>query len=147
MITKPEVSVKSVNLSGVDEKGVKIEFLLSVFNPNSFNLKLNGYKYDLLVSALPLASGECSDTMEFAGNATTDVRLPVTISFKDLLKIIRNSPDMNHVPYSIKADLNVRAPLRRITVPVNKQGLFAVPSKYQPEIFLKNIKGFFQKGR
>jgi LEA14-like dessication related protein len=147
MITKPEVTVKGVRLSCMDEKGVNLEILLTVTNPNSFDLKLTGYRYDLLVSALPLTSDENNAAMEFAGNAATDVMLPVRVSFQDLLQIIGNSPDLNHVPYNLKADLNVRTPLRRIIVPVNKQGVFALPRKYQPENFLKNIKGFFKKDR
>ena len=147
LITKPEVSLKSVKLSGVDEKGVNVDFLLSVTNPNPYNLHLTGYRYDLLVSALPLASGENNAAMEFAANAATDARLSVRVSFQDLLQVIGNSPDMNHIPYNLKADLDVRTPFRRITVPVNKQGEFALPGKYQPENFLKNFKGFFKKDR
>jgi LEA14-like dessication related protein len=80
LMTKPEVAIKSVTLAGADRKGVQLDFLLAVKNPNSYRLNLDGYSYDLHVSSIPLARGESRDAMEFAANAATDVRLPVKVS-------------------------------------------------------------------
>jgi LEA14-like dessication related protein len=144
LMTKPEVAVKSVTLAGADRKGVQLDFLLAVTNPNSYRLNLDGYSYDLLVSSMPLARGESREAMEFAANAATDVRLPVKVSFHDLLKVIRKSPDPDHVPYQLKAALTLQTPLGPMAVPLDKQGTFSVPSQYQPSRFMKQINEFLK---
>jgi len=143
-VTKPQVAVKAVNFSGINRGGVELEFLLAVTNPNSYNLKLMGYSYSLFVSALPLAQGEKREVVEFAGNATTDFKLPVRITLQELLEILNNRPDFDHIPYQLKADLDLQAPFGRIAIPVNKNGTFAVPRRYQPSHFLKQINDFLK---
>lgn len=143
-MAKPEVAVKSVTLAGLDRKGVQLDFLLAVTNPNSYKLNLTGYSYDLLVSAMPLAQGECHDAIELAGNAATDVRLPVKVSFRDLLQVIRKSPDPDEIPYWLKAAMDLQTPLGHLAIPVDKQGTFSVPSQYQPSLFMKQFNEFFK---
>lgn len=145
IMSKPEVAVKSVNLAGVNGKGVQLDLLLAVTNPNPYKLNLTRYSYDLLVSAMPLARGESRDAIEFAGNAATDVMLPVTVSFRDLLQVIGKSADPDHLPYQLKAVLDLQTPLGALAIPVEKQGIFSVPSQYQPSRFMKQINEFFKK--
>jgi LEA14-like dessication related protein len=141
-VAKPEVAVKSVTLAGVERKGVRLVFLLAVTNPNSCKLTLTGYSYDLLASAMPLAQGESREAMEFAGNAAMDVRLPVKVSFHDLLQAIRKSPDPDHIPYRLKAMLDLQTPFGPLAVPLDKQGTFSVPSRYQPSRIMQQINRF-----
>jgi LEA14-like dessication related protein len=145
LMAKPEVALKSVTLAGVDQKGVELDFLMAVTNPNSFKLNLTGYSYNLIVSSMPLALGESSDEIQFAGNSSTDVRLPVRVSFSDLMQIIKKSPDPEHIPYQLKAGLNLQTPFGHMAIPVEKQGTFAIPSQYQPTRILKQINEFFKK--
>jgi LEA14-like dessication related protein len=145
LMEKPEVAVKSVNLTGLDRKGVELEFVLAVANPNSYTLSLTGYSYNLLVSAIPLARGESREAVEFAGKAATDMRLPVRLSFRDLLQIISKSPDPDHLSYRLNAGLNLRTPYGPLAVPVDKQGTFTVPGQYHPSRFMKQINEFLKK--
>ncbi len=137
LVTKPEIAVKSVNIAGVDREGVKMDFLVAVTNPNSYGLKLTGYTYNLLVADLPLAKGENHDVVEFNGNTTTDFRLPVRITFRDLLEILKRRPDPENIPYRLTAGLDLHAPFGRVVIPVDKNGTFAVPQKYRMNQFLK----------
>lgn len=136
-MTKPEIAVKGVNISGLDRDGVKMDFMLAVANPNSYSLKLTGYNYNLIVADLPLAKGENHEVVEFNGNSTTDMRLPVRITFRDLLEILKRRPDPEHIPYRLTAGLDLQTPFGYTTIPVDKSGTFAVPQKYRPDRFLK----------
>ena len=136
-VTKPAIEVREVRLSGIDRDGVGLDFMLAVTNPNSYSLRLTGYRYNLLVSALPLASGENHEVIDFKGNAVTDVRLPVRISFRDLLKILRHRTDPEHIPYQLTAGFDLDTPVGAISIPVKKSGTLAVPEKYRPDQFLK----------
>jgi LEA14-like dessication related protein len=144
-VAKPEIAVKGVNIAGVDRNGVEMDFQLSVTNPNSYSLKLTGYNYNLLVSALQLAQGENHEVVEFNGNTTTDFRLPVRITFRDLLEILKRRLDPEHIPYRLTAGLDLDTPFGAIAIPVDKSGTFAVPQKYRPDQFLKQIDDFFNR--
>jgi len=136
-VTKPAIEVREVRLSGIDREGVGVDFMLAVTNPNSYSLKLTGYRYNLFVSALPLASGDNHEVIEFKGNAETDVSLPVRISFRDLLKILRHRSDPEHIPYQLTAGFELDTPVGAISIPVSKSGTLAIPAKYRPDQFLK----------
>jgi LEA14-like dessication related protein len=136
-VTKPEIAVKDLQLAGVDRDGIEMDFLLTVTNPNSYSLKLTGYRYNLLVSALPLAKGENHEVVEFQGNAVTSVRLPVRISFHDLLEILKRRPDPEHISYQLTAGFDLDTPVGAIGIPVDKSGTFAIPKKYRSNLFLK----------
>lgn len=139
-VAKPEIAVKGVNIAGVDRDGAQMDFLLTVTNPNSYSLKLTGYSYNLFVSELPLAKGENHEVVEFNGNTATDIRLPVRITFHDLLEILKRRPDPEHIPYQLTAGLNLQTPFGAFAIPVDKSGTFAVPQKYRPDLFLKLFK-------
>ncbi len=128
-VTKPDVAVKSVTVTGLDSNGAEVAFLLAVTNPNSYNLKLTGYDYTLLVSDFPLARGEVREVIEFAGKTTTDVRLPVRVAFRDLREVLKRSPDLEHVPYRLTAAFALQAPFVNVTIPVEKNGSLALPLK------------------
>jgi len=145
LVTKPEIAVKSVNIAGVNRDGVIMDFLLAVTNPNSYSLKMTGYNYNLFVSALPLAKGENREVVEFNGNTTTDVRLPVRITFHDLLEILKQRPDLEHIPYRLIVGLDLHTPFGAIAIPVDKSGTFAVPQKYRPDRFQKKLDDFFNR--
>lgn len=140
LVTKPEIAVKDVQFAGVDRDGVEMDILLGVTNPNSYSLKLTGYRYNLLVSALPLAQGENHEVVEFKGNAVTDVRLPIRIAFRDLVEILKRRPDTGHIPYQLTAGFDLDTPVGAIRIPVDTSGTFAVPKKYRPDLFLKLFK-------
>jgi LEA14-like dessication related protein len=142
-MSKPEIAVKGVNITGIDRYGVEMDFQLAVTNQNSYKLKLTGYNYNLLLSSLPMANGENHEIVEFPGNTTTDVRLPVRITFHDLLEILKLRPDPEHIPYRLIAGLNLCTPFSAIAIPVDKSGTFAVPQKYRPDRFLKQLDELF----
>ncbi len=144
-IKKPEVAIKTVTLTGLDRGGIEMEFLLTVTNPNSYKLKLMGYTYNLSISSMPLTNGENHDVVEFAGNTTTDFKIPTSVTFHDLLEILKNSPDFDHIPYQLKAGFDVQAAFGRIVIPVEKTGTFAVPRQYQPARFLKQMNELFKR--
>jgi LEA14-like dessication related protein len=143
-VANPQIAVKGVNIAGIDRDGVEMDFLLAVNNPNSYNLKMTGYSYNLIVSALPLAKGENHEVVEFNGNATTDIRLPVRITFHDLLEILKLRPDPEHIPYQLTAGLELQTPFGYVVIPVDKSGTFAVPQKYRPDRFLKQLDEMFK---
>jgi LEA14-like dessication related protein len=144
-VSKPEVALKNVRIAGLDAEGVDLDFYLSVRNPNSFDLKLNNYTYDVKIMSLPLAHGNSRTPYNFCANSTTDMLIPVKIPYGGLMDILKRHPDPEAIPYQLRADLNIGAALGNMNVPVNKSGTLAIPKEYHPSNALKKL-GDFLKG-
>jgi LEA14-like dessication related protein len=138
-IPKPEVSVKDVKLSGVNSGGVTLDVYLSVNNTSSYDLKMKSYSYDVKIMALPMAMGSSTEPYYFYAKTTTDVLIPVRISYNDLLEILKRRPDPDAILYQFHADLAVETFLGDMAIPVNKSGTFAVPRQFLPTNIYKKI--------
>ena len=144
-MAEPEVTVKDVSLASLDRSGVEMDLQLAIKNPNSSSIRLSRYSYNLLISELPMTSGEKHEQYEFKGNTTTDIRLPLHIKYNDLLEILKRFPDPDHIPYQLTADFDLNTQFGTFTVPVAKRGDFAIPQHYRPGQILKKLNDFFNK--
>ena len=144
LVQKPVVTVKDLTVVSLDAGGAGMELYLNIENPNPFEVSLLGYSYDLKVMALTLARGQAREEIRFPAGTATDLRLPIRISYGDLLEIFKRKPDPDNVPYQIAAGLDLETPLGPLTVPVNRTGTYAIPKQYRPESILNNLSDFFK---
>jgi len=140
LVQAPRVTLKETSMIGLDTSGIDIEFLLAITNPNSFDLSLLGYTFDLQVLALPLSTGGMQETILFPAGKETGMRLPVRLKFADLLKIIKRSPDPDKIPYQLNTVLHLKTPLGEMVVPVEKSSLLALPEQYRPAAFTNRLR-------
>lgn len=145
-VQSPTVKLKNVRLAGLDDKGASLGFLLTVTNPNTFDLPLQGYTYAVQIMDAPLATGESKDRLTFPAKNSTDMLIPVRVSFSDVLEIVKRSPGLRDVPYRLQANLLMGTPLGSITVPVNKKGFVTIPKQYQPVNLLQKFGDFLNNG-
>jgi len=143
-VSKPEVALKDVKLAALDAEGVGLDFYLTVRNPNSFDLKLKNYNYDVNIMSLPLARGSSQTTYDFHANSTTDFLIPVKIPYQGLIDILKRRPDPSAIPYQLHADMKIGAAFGDMNVPVNKSGTFSIPKEYQPSNVFKKLGDFLQ---
>lgn len=146
-VKQPAVDVHSLDVVSLDAGGLGMELYLTVHNPNSYDIKLLGYDYDVKVMALPLAAGSARNQVLFPAGADTDLRIPVKVSYGDLVEIFKRRPDPERIPYTLQARLDLDTPLRRVTVPVNKSGTYTLPKQYRPGAFLNRLGDFFRQNR
>lgn len=147
LVRSPEVTVREVSLLGLDNDGVTIEFRLAVSNPNPFALELKGYRYSLDVYALPFAKAEGRETITFPGHGEAEVRLPVRIGYRNLAELLKRHPDPDNVPYRLSAGFEVGTPFGTTTVPVEKNGAFAIPKRLRPDYFLHRLSELVNGGQ
>lgn len=139
-IKEPRVAFKGTSLTGVDSSGLDMEFLLAVTNPNSFDLSLTGYSYNLHVLNLPLSSGGAQQTIHFPAGEETDMRLPVHLSFNNLLEIIKRQPDMDKLPYRVNAKLQLKSLMGESFIQVAQDDTLNVPEPYRPGVAMKRLQ-------
>lgn len=143
-VTHPEVTVEDLNVVSLDAAGAGMELYLKVKNPNGFDVKLEGYSYDLRVMALPLAKGGAREEVKFPAKGETDFRIPIRISYQDLIEILKRKPDPDRIPYQLAAGLELETPVGAMTVPVQRSGTYAIPKEYRPSSLFGRIGDFFK---
>jgi LEA14-like dessication related protein len=139
-IREPRIAIKGTNLVGLDSSGLDIEFHLGISNPNSFDLSLLGYTYDLRVMTLPLSTGGMQESVNFPAGKETDMRLPVHLKFSDLLEIIKRTPDPDKLPYRMNARLHLQGPLGEMVIPVERSDTLSVPERYRPGAAINRLR-------
>jgi LEA14-like dessication related protein len=140
LIDKPEVNVTGITVSGLDNKGMGIDLLMSVKNPNSFKLDLTGYSYELLVSDINAAKGESHDKVELPGKSVTDVTIPIRLEFSDLKNVLKSSADPEKLPYKFHAALDMSTPLGSYNIPIKSHGNFSLPHNFLLDRILKKMR-------
>lgn len=139
LVKTPQVTVRSSNIVSVDTSGFDIELLVGVENRNVFDVSLLSYTYDLQVMSVPFSSGGLQKGVVFPAGQTVDVRLPFRVHHSDLLGIFKRRPDLDHVPYSVDARLNLDTPVGELIVPLKKSDTVSVPAAYRPGTYLKRL--------
>jgi LEA14-like dessication related protein len=139
LLEEPKVSLTRTSLVGVDTAGADIECALAISNPNSFDLTLRGYTYDLRVMSLPLAAGGLQEPLAIPAGKQTDMRLPIRVKYADLLEILKRLPDPDRIPYQLRASLMLSTPLGDMVIPVDRNSTFAVPETYRPGHVLNRL--------
>lgn len=146
-VKKPVVTVKDLNVVSLDAGGAGMELYLGVMNPNSYEVKLLGYSYNLKVMALPLAKGGAREEIKFPSESETDLRIPIRISYGDLLEILKRKPNPDSIPYQLSAGLDLETPLGQLTVPVDRNGTYAIPKQFRPSNILNKVTDFFRMNK
>lgn len=147
LVQSPVVTVKDFNVVSLDGGGAGMELNLNLKNPNSFDVALLGYSYDLKVMALPLAKGAVREEMKFPAGSATDLRIPIRISFANLLEILKRQPNPNSIPYQLTAGFDLDTPLGQMNVPVTHSGTYAIPKQYRPASVLNKLGDFFRMNK
>lgn len=142
-VSKPTVSVRNVTLAGLDDAGVELEVTLAVHNPNFCDLTLQEGRYDLRVFDLPFAAGESREPVTFARRESTDLRLPLRVSYRDFLAVLKRRSDPEKIPYQLRGGLEVSTFAGSRTVPLDSSGTFAIPPRYRPSYLLQQVNNFF----
>lgn len=136
---EPEVNVARTNIIGLDTAGADLECALAISNPNSYDLTLLGYTYDLRVMTLPLASGGRQEPLAIPAGKQTDMLLPIRIKYGDLLEILKRRPDLDRIPYRLQARLQIDTPLGVMNIPVDRSETFKAPENFRPGYYLKQL--------
>ncbi|MCG7985709.1 MAG: LEA type 2 family protein [Candidatus Thiodiazotropha lotti] len=135
---QPTGEVKGVNLSGLDLKGIDLQFDVEVDNPNPVAISLDGLDYDLKLLNRSFLKGQQAMGVSLAADGKSQVKLPVRMEFEQLLKQYSDLSKRDEVPYQLDLGLGVDVPLLgRVRMPVSYQGSLPVPKL--PDIRVKRI--------
>lgn len=125
---EPVVNFRNVEVKGLGLTGGTVDVVLSVYNPNGFNLDATRLTYRLQVDSIEVGTGALDQQFVVQENDSAVVRLPISFTYAGLGAAGRQLIQSGSVNYRVLGDVTVRTPLGSFTRPYSGQGRFSALS-------------------
>lgn len=138
-VHKPTASVTGVSIDKLSTEDVTLLLDVEVKNPNVFALKTAGFDLELLINGNAIANVNQPDSsLSLPAKGSNSVRLPVTLTFDQLMKSVTGLKDKSDIDYAVEGDVAINLPvLGDLKMPVNFAGKLPIPQK--PKIDFKGV--------
>ncbi len=137
-IQKPTAKVSDVKISQISFKDIGLMFDISIQNPNSISIRMDGFDYDLLLAGSSFVKGDQSEGVEIVSQGSSVVSLPVTLTFKEIYDVFKSMKDKDEIGYELRTGLKFDLPVLGLTrIPVETRGTF--PAVKIPSVKLSSI--------
>lgn len=147
-VKKPTVEVSQVRITNFGLQQVSLQFELDISNPNGFDIKSQGFDYQMGVEQrLILTVSKTAQPIDLPANGTGRVSLPVTLRFIDLYQAVAGLRDKNEFQYQLDAGFYFDLPiLGDVRVPVGWQDTVPIPRLPKVELTEANLVGLSLTG-
>ena len=122
---EPVVTLKNVKVNGLGFNGGSVDILLSVYNPNHFDLDATRLTYQLFVDTIPLGTGATDSSFTVSDGDTTQIALPLSFTWAGAGQAARSLMNTGTVNYRVAGDLTVGSSMGSFTLPYDRTGRFA----------------------
>ncbi len=122
---QPIVSFSDVKIRGLGLSGGSLDIVLSVYNPNGYNLNATRLTYKLAAEDKDLASGVLDHAFRVRDKDSTFVTIPVDFTYAALGAAGRQLLEKGSVNYRVIGDITVDTQLGNFTVPYDRTGRFS----------------------
>lgn len=122
---EPLVTFKDARITGLGVTGGSLEVVLDVYNPNRFRLDGTRLTYRVLVDSTEFGEGEYTTRFGVDERSTSEIRLPLTFSYRGVGVAGRKLQETGTVEYRVVGDLTVGTPLGSFTRPYDQKGRFS----------------------
>src|SRR5258706_12238694 len=122
---QPLVNFSDVKIRGLGLSGGSLDIVLSVYNPNGFNLDASRLTYKLMAEDKDLASGVLDHAFRVKDRDSTFVTIPVDFTYAALGAAGRQLLERGSVNYRVIGDITVDTQLGNFTVPYDRTGRFS----------------------
>jgi LEA14-like dessication related protein len=135
---KPTAEITQVTVSDMSLNTITLNARVAINNPNPFKLSAAGLALDIRVADRTLAHVKQPDNhLTLSASGRTEVSLPITLRFSDIIAAGRNLKGKSEVPYGIDGEIDVALPVGSLKVPVSYRNTLPIPSL--PDIQLNNV--------
>ena len=122
---EPLVHFNDAKIRGLGLSGGAVDVVLSVYNPNGFNLNASRLTYRLLVEDKELGTGALNNAFRVGSNDSTYVTIPVDFTYAGLGSAGRQLLQQGSINYRVIGDFTVDTPLGSFTRPYDQRGRFS----------------------
>lgn len=121
---EPVVQLKDVRVNGAGLTGGTLDVVLSVYNPNNFQLDATRMTYRLLVDTVQFATGALDDRFVVPEDDSSTVTIPVNFTWTGVGELGRQLLNTGSVNYRVMGDVTVATPLGNFTRPYDRSGRY-----------------------
>ena len=121
---EPLVHFNDAKIRGLGLSGGSVDVVLSIYNPNRFDLNATRLTYRLMVEDRDLGSGALNEAFRVGDNDSTYVTIPVNFTYSGLGSAGRQLLSTGSINYRIIGDFTVDTPLGNFTRPYDQRGRF-----------------------
>jgi LEA14-like dessication related protein len=122
---EPLVHFNDARIRGLGLSGGAVDVVLSVYNPNHFDLNASRLTYRLFVEDKELGTGALANAFRVGGGDSTLVAIPVDFTYAGLGAAGRKLLDNGSINYRVIGDFTVDTPLGSFTRPYDQRGRFS----------------------
>ena len=142
-VHKPIVKLHDIEVSGVDHRKLDVVFVFKAVNPNGFAIKFRTLAYDAFVHGDKFADGLIGQAVELAAHEETLVRAPVTVEYRKLLSVVRQSKSSgDELDYEMRCRATFDVIGFAVTVPTVHRGRLPRP----PSLHFRTVRMDRQSG-
>ena len=122
---EPIVQFSDVKIKGLGLSGGALDVVLSIYNPNGFDLNATRLTYKLMVEDKDLGNGVLDRAFRVSDKDSTLVTIPVDFSYAGLGSAGRQLLSSGAVNYRVIGDVTVNTALGNFTLPYDQRGRFS----------------------
>ncbi len=122
----PDIQLRDVRVREVGPQGGALDVVLDVFNPNDYRIDTARLTYTLFVDSTRVANGVIPQHLTLPRRMKTEVRLPISFTLLDLLKVGQVLSRPGPVSYRVDGLVTVATPFGELTRPYSGNGRYNV---------------------
>jgi LEA14-like dessication related protein len=112
VLQEPVLSIKSVELAGIDVKGIDMMVQVNVDNPNAFGIPLPRLEWELLINENSFISGEVQGgDRSVKARGSTVVAVPLSVGYTDLYNSFLSLKNSGEAAYTLALALSFPLPV------------------------------------
>ena len=118
----PDLKLQRVVVRGVGLTGGTMDLIVSVYNPNSFDLQGTRLQVGLDVENSHVGDVEYASGFQVQKGDTTALSLPLRFNWSGVSGAVRSALGQGDLPYTLKGQLTLRTPFGPRVVPFTTEG-------------------------
>ena len=131
---KPKVTLRGVDIAGVDFQAAHLVATLDVQNPLPVGIPVAKLNWAVKVEGNQLAAGAVDDATTVPAGGVAPVKLPFDLKFEDLYRIATQFKDQDTAPYHLDGTVAINTPIGPVDVPFAHDGTVPVLKVPQVEV-------------
>ncbi len=143
VVKEPDLKVQNIAVRDLNLDSVVLDLIMEVNNPNAYPLALAGYDYRIRFNDYQLVNGSTDEGFRVNANDSSQIRVPFTVGFKDVMQLLDSMGDSNQLHYEVDANMRLDAPvLNLFNLKSHKKGAITIPQLPRVSFGELKVKNF-----
>lgn len=140
----PTVTFNRLDLTALSFEELSVDFVFDVDNPNPVEIPLERFDYALDLADIEILSGNSPDGIHLREEATSEMVLPVSLSFEGIYELATTERGVDDLPFRLRGGFGWDTDLGPVDVIYDEEGSFPalrVPDFKVADLYLGEVTG------